>query len=430
MIDYNLDKLSTRDGMRKLSVFNAGGGGAVGSRLVEQEVQAHIGHITVADRDSYEPDNHAKCSGIIRYPEDDGRPKAEACAERASAIAPVGSVINSIYADLTRLGPMAYSPYNYVINALDNATAKMIMNRNIKLCPTKLRPKLLSLGTNGEHSEANLYAAEGACLRCGFPDEWLDEPDRSWSCTGGADYLLSTIGPTGVRTSGRPSTKSAVDAVDLIEGDTLGFLSTQKSVRITQDPFPYKNLSVTDLPKRCDCPDCKLVPPEQWTELLGCSYSMTLREAFNLIAEALGHTAFYLKPYELILPDRNGDRCYNQFVASDRCRICGKKISVYRHTGRIHEEDVVCDDCHSAGLDNSPVYREFDDAEVYRAFRPGKCGNDVLELTLYQLGYPLGGFLEVEIDEEKLIDPEENSTAIFAFSEDPGFVYSNNLVLE
>lgn len=424
MIEYNESKLSgDRELMSKLAVFDAGLG-AVGSHLMEHQVKKGVGRIVGCDRDRMEPDNYAKCSGLLRHPQDDGRFKAEACAERMMSIARPGTVIGSLNADVTRLGPRAFARFDYVINSLDNMTAKEHMNRMIRLCRPDERPVLLSCGTIGEASEANIYVPGGACLRCGTTDKWLEQPDRSWSCTGGADYLVRMKQENGLATDDTPSDQSALDALRLMAAHAKSLLPPGQSMRLAYTPFPYLNLSKTRLDKREDCPDCALEPPERWTELDGCTYTLTLGDAFAQISAKLGHDDYYIRPYALVLPDQEGDRRYDQYVAVDRCRCCGRRIPVYQHTGRIRDDQIVCGRCHAKGLDAVPVERRFEDAEVYRAFRPGKCGADLLHRTLYEMGFAIGAYIEVELDAHRLPADAEQDTVVFVCADDPDFIYN------
>lgn len=124
---YNALKLSEhRSLFHDLRVLVIGVG-AVGTHLMEKFAKMGLSPDAI-DFDFFTPENAAKHSCLVRTPEDVGRNKAECSSERVRPLLDDGCSSNGIDAELCKLGPEAFSDYDYVVAAVDNFDAKVLLN--------------------------------------------------------------------------------------------------------------------------------------------------------------------------------------------------------------------------------------------------------------------------------------------------------------
>lgn len=363
------------------------GSGAVGTYLAEFLAKLGVILITIVDFDRFTLANASKHSGIIRTPEDVGRPKSVATAQRAQALMVPGAAAIGLDLNVTQLGPMALSGYDAVFLALDNYAAKLVVNELFLRLPSDLRPILFMGGTNHELSQHTCLNDEKFCLRCLMSESWLRFSTVRTSCTG--PQLWQEAGGKAPVTSNLASCKAALTMVDdfrrLAEGDTC-VLNTSAAwfpkvhPRIQQSyPLPRK-----------DCPDCaSLRPPANIIPLSGSVYSTSLKQLVDQLISQLGHTDFELLPHVL----RYAGIGHVNIIEHAACRGCGAKLpDLYRHEGRTTLSDLMCPDCVNAG---SPPSSEPAADTVIRAFTPGCIPAAAAERSVFSLGWPIGGYIEV-----------------------------------
>ena len=150
---YNAMKLSVyRPLFHALRVLIIGSG-AVGSYLMEFFAKMGLSPDAI-DFDYFTLENAAKHSGIVHTPEDAGRNKAECTAERVQPLLDDGCSSNGIEGDLCKLGPEAFADYAYVIVAVDNFDAKVLLNELIRQLPEDRRPIVIMDGTYDEMAQS------------------------------------------------------------------------------------------------------------------------------------------------------------------------------------------------------------------------------------------------------------------------------------
>ena len=416
--------------------FAIAGVGAIGSHIASMLVTNKAEYVVVYDIDKYEDGNIPKSSLVIRYPEDIGKSKAVVLAERLQAIAGDGNKIVGYDMNVKRLGPLAFAGFDYLIIALDNAAMKIHLARMVKMCPKELRPIVLSCGTNEEFSEALFFNDSGACLKCTIPDSWLKETSSEtvWSCSAKVNYLLPEKLITPISTSGVAGIASALDVDNMILDHLNGIKEFNESTRRTRGIY-NRGGSETEIMRIRSCPVCSLMPPNDVHMLNGCTAKTTLRNLLNQIKPYF-ESDFTLRVHSLLIPGYP-DRVYNQFVIADQCRSCGKKISVLKHSGLIRDDEVLCDSCKSVSYYGSKSTETQEPVQV-REFSLSETDDEILDMTLFDLGYPIGCYYETEETNNASYEQEELSLELddfdfasivpksitFALKDDVGF-YSN-----
>lgn len=416
--------------------FAIAGVGAIGSHIASMLVTNKAEYVVVYDIDKYEDGNIPKSSLVIRYPEDIGKSKAVVLAERLQAIAGDGNKIVGYDMNVKRLGPLAFAGFDYLIIALDNAAMKIHLARMVKTCPKKLRPIVLSCGTNEEFSEALFFNDSGACLKCTIPDSWLKETSSEtvWSCSAKVNYLLPEKLITPISTSGVAGIASALDVDNMILDHLNGIKEFKESTRRTRSVY-NRGGSETEILKIKNCPVCSLTPPDDVRFLNGSTVKTTLRDLLNQMRPFF-ESDFTLRVHSLLIPGYH-DRVYNQFVIDDRCNICGKRVRVLKHSGLIREDEILCDSCKNGSYLEEKNKGEKNPNQM-RTFSLSETDDAILDMTLFDLGYPIGCYYEAEetdnisYEQMKLsltLDNFDLSSFIpksitFALSEDIGF-YSN-----
>ena len=404
------------------------GAGAIGSLIAEMLVRNGALRVVICDIDKYEDGNIPKSSFIIHYPEDIGKEKAIVLAKRLQCVSANGSKIIGYDLNAKQIGPLALKDFDYVVSALDNAAMKIHMQRMIKMCPIENRPVYLSCGTNEEFSEAIIFNDASACLRCTIPDSWLKESasDTVWSCAAKVNYLLPEKLQAPISTSGVAGMKSALDIDDMILDHANGIREYKESTRVTRSIFPDRMGTTSVILPMKDCPVCSITPPDDITMVNGSAKTTSLRELLVSIQQYFD-ADFRLKVHELLIPGYP-DHIYNQFVLYDRCRNCGAKMRIMKHSGFIREDEIVCDCCTTGGKratgDNETI-----EAETVYSFSLTETPDEVLDMKLFELGYPIGSYYDIEEikvasnSEEQLLDEfsieiEESKKKTFALSGD------------
>lgn len=141
------------------------GAGAVGTHLME--FFAKIGlYPDAMDFDTFTLENVAKHSCLIRTPDDADRNKAECTSDRMQPLWDDGCSSNGIDGDLCKLGPEAFSDYDYVVTAVDNFDAKILLNELIRQLPEDRRPIIIMDGTHDDMAQSVILDNTEFCLRC------------------------------------------------------------------------------------------------------------------------------------------------------------------------------------------------------------------------------------------------------------------------
>lgn len=412
-----LPEYLSKFGVRKVAIL---GTGAVGTHEAAQLVQLGVGRLTMIDRDEVSKDNAAKHSPLIRTPEDVGRSKALATAERAGVLMIPGGKANGLNTDVTMLGPAAFEDYDAVFIALDNYAAKVYFNQQWLQIPRDKRPLVLMSGTFEELAQNNVLDGTGACIRCLFDESWLKDGNVQTSCTGVQTRVDESGEEQIVRTSGLASERAALDSVERFRRYVLGDKSVVNT-RQRYTPGADTEYRITEPEPRSTCPDCKeYSPPEQIISLPGFMPDTTLDTLFGLIREHLGREDFSVLTHRMEF----NHITYGGVLRDDYCRHCGKPLpDLWVHESRTFDEDLLCEDCKAAHKHprhdpHRPV------GTALHALTPENTNETARALSLFRLGWPIGGYIEVQVLPENVTilecDPE---TYIFRMEGDRELMY-------
>lgn len=409
---YNPLKLSVYRPMFASKKVLIVGSGAVGSNIAENVAKMGAS-LDLLDFDTFTLENAAKHSCLVRTPDDVGRNKAECVSDRVQPLLEEGCSSNGIDADLCMIGPEAIAEYDFVILSVDNYAAKMLFNRMWKQIPEDRRPVVIMDGTYEEMAQSLMADGKDFCLRCTIDESWLKDSDVRTSCSG--PQLREIDGTTEViRTSGVASSIAANLSCEQFRAGVIGIEKAMNS-RITYVPYPNLNLNTSSPTKKHNCPDCGIMPPADLRWLPGTVLSVTLNEALNLIARELGTADFEIGVHPLYYKNI----MYSGFILDDVCHVCGKPISVMKHEGRTFLSEMICEECGKAG--RTPHHSTaLEHGTVLQAFDAG-CSEAVQNMTMFELGYPLGAHIQViQRNGAKDFMDEGIVFTTFAFREDPG----------
>ena len=135
----NLDKLAAA----KVLVFGVGG---VGGSVCEALCRGGVGRIDIVDKDVVDVTNINR--QIIATHETVGRPKVEVCRERMLSINPDVKVdARQCFYLPERAGEFDFGAYDYVVDAVDNVTAKIDIICNARAAGV---PVISSMGTGNK----------------------------------------------------------------------------------------------------------------------------------------------------------------------------------------------------------------------------------------------------------------------------------------
>ena len=128
---------------KHVAVFGIGG---VGSYVTEALARCGIGHLTIVDKDIVDSTNInrqliALCSTV-------GKPKTEVAKERILDINPNAKVdAVSVFYNTDNAAMFDFSKYDYVIDAIDTVTSKLLIIENAKKADI---PVISCMGTGGK----------------------------------------------------------------------------------------------------------------------------------------------------------------------------------------------------------------------------------------------------------------------------------------
>ncbi len=408
---YNVLKLSEyRPLFHDLRVLVIGTG-AVGTHLMEKFAKMGLSPDAL-DFDHFTLENAAKHSCLVRTPEDAGRNKAECASDRAQVLLDDGCSSNGIDGELCKLGPEAFSDYAYVVAAVDNFDAKVLLNELIRQLPEERRPILIMDGTYDEMAQSVILDNTDFCLRCLIDESWMKDSSISTSCAGPQVRQIDGVDEI-VRTSNLASCIAADLSAEQLRASVIGHDGVMNR-RLTYTSYPHLELSAAHPMRKRNCPGCAIHPPAKIEWLHGNVMDVTLKEAMDQIATVLGTTDFELSVHRL----NYRKVVHGVFIVEDVCHSCGRPIKVMKHDGRVFLDDLLCGECISQGKHAHHI-DDFSRGEHLHAFEPSSR-EDIQQMSLYDLGYPLGAHIEVIQRNGALdfLDAEKITKTVFAFDGD------------
>ena len=385
------------------------GAGAVGTHLMEKLAKMGLSPDAM-DFDFFTLENAAKHGCLVRTPEDVGRNKAECASDRVQPLLDDGCSSNGIDGDLCNLGPEAFSDYDYVIAAVDNFGAKVLLNELIRQLPEERRPIVIMDGTHDELAQSVIIDNTDFCLRCLIDESWINTPPTS--CTGPQLRQRDGVNEI-VRTSNLASAMAAHLSCEQLRANVIGADGVMNR-RLTYTAYPNPELSVSHPMQKRDCPGCAIHPPAKIEWLHGSVMDVTLKDAMDQIARFLGTTDLELSVHRL-----NFKKIVHAgFIVDNVCHSCGNPIEVMKHEGRVFLDDLLCDNCRAQGK-HAHHSAAFSHGKILHAFTPNSS-EEIQGMSLYDLGYPLGAHIEVIQRNGALdfLDTEKIVRTVFAFDED------------
>lgn len=395
---FNMDKLPSYTEKFENGKIAVIGAGAVGSHVVEKLLDMKISDIEILDFDKLEDENLSKSSKLYRK-EDIGSNKANALAQRANEL--IGkNTVHGINASITMFGPMAFAGYDAIIAPLDNYGAKIYVNQLWKQIPNDFKPLLIFGGTIDENAQSNSLDGTGPCLRCLLSEEWLENPLARTSCTGpqyrGDEQSLGIVA-----TTGNASDLSACFMIEHLRGRLLGIEGSTNN-RLMYKPFPSIELK-KNLPMARKCPDCaRYHPPKNLAVIEDCDVmTLTVKELFARL-DVLMNTSDYM----VRIPNIEYAKVmYGGLIVSDYCKSCGSEMTdLYRHEFRTKFDDLLCDNCRKSGRIAKDVNGSMLVGNTIRVIRKNNCNKTLMNKTLFELGWTIGGFINVVVRNEESID--------------------------
>jgi adenylyltransferase/sulfurtransferase len=298
------------------------GAGALGNEVLKLLALVGVGEITLVDFDRVSPSNLART--VLFGPEDIGRPKVEAAAEKLKKLNPEVQ-IRPVNGDLRfDLSLSDYRSADIVIGCLDSVNARWALNRKCRLAGVEW----IDGGISDHHGLVARYSpSSGACYECNFTAQTLERFNRRYSCPYG---LVSAQAGAPVPTTA--VTTSAIAAIQVqqallwlhqVEQDAL---RPGERVLLYLKPFGMvKDL----LPYNPDCLAHQGLPREVPT--LPCTHRNTVAEVLAAARTLYpGVTALEL-PYDLVI--------------GFSCPACGHEEAVNRPKERVLQEESRCPGC-------------------------------------------------------------------------------------
>ena len=395
---FNLDKLPSYTEKFARAKIAVVGAGAVGSHVVEKLLDMKISDIEIVDFDKLEDENLSKSSKLYKN-EDIGKNKANVLACRANEL--IGkNAVHGIDASIAMFGPMVFAGYDAIIAPLDNYGAKIYVNQIWKQIPADLKPLLIFGGTIDENAQSNSLDGTGPCLRCLLSEEWLENPLARTSCTG-PQYRGAEQSSEIVATTGNASDLSACFMIEHLRGGLLGIDGAANN-RLMYKPFPSIGLR-KNLPMARKCPDCiRYHSPENLVAIEDCDVmTLTVKELFDRLDNLMDTSEYMVR-----IPNIEYAKVmYGGLIVNDYCKSCGTEIkNLYRHEFRTKYEDSLCDSCKKAGRKAKDTSGSVLVGKTVRVIERDNCNEVLMNKTLFELGWTLGGFINVVVRDKKCLD--------------------------
>ena len=398
------------------------GAGAVGSYLIDILVKMEVSHITVLDFDRYEPGNLRKTCSVVTQEEVDEY-KAEAVVKKVKPWLSENTTVNYIVGSIELLGPLAISGYDYIFSCPDNKAAREYLNQLRKMLPLEMKPFYIVGGTDGEMAKTSLYQDDSSCYRCECEENAFLHSAKRVSCNEVRYRYLDDGTAVPLSASNLSSLKAALLMADCFRRHANGTLGAGNYTEtwLSDPPWEQPPIRLEPVLRRENCPDCtRIFPPEDIIYLQGSTLETTLAEAMEQIRSAIHHDDFALDVHI----HKYAEEEYREFVLRDTCKRCGTVTEVYSHSSR-QKTEVLCRSCKKArchpqlaGLPEPP--------EKIYGFSYGACEKNLLEKSLFALGYPIGAYYHVTCmnGAVSLLDSKVRQYT-FAFSGDVESAYRN-----
>jgi len=350
------------------STLLVAGAGATGNETLKNLALLGVRRILVADFDKIALSNLSRTVLFARN--DLGRSKARIAAKRTRQMCLAEDPqIDCFDGDIVwDLGTGVYMEMDLVFGCLDNAEARLAINRQCWLANTPwIDSGILELGAH----VATYIPLEGPCYQCGIRRETLASARTRYSCD---DFKKSLLAEGKLPTVQVTSALAA--ALQVQEGMKLLCGRTAKGGRYFHYDGNTNTLDTYDTQATPNCIACTTYPG---VHALGASAEMTVREFLTYVSDAkLSGRGATL--------DLRGDRT---FVYSIRCPGCGRARRLLKPSFKLFDTDAYCPRCrrripeHTGPPNDVPAEKTLLPALSLQASE-----DPVLNLRLRDLGIP------------------------------------------
>ena len=210
------------------------GVGGLGSPILQYLAAAGIGHIGIMDGDMVSLSNLQRQT--IHTTSDISRPKTDSAKEKILALNPEVRVTTFPYFITQDNALDIIRPYDFIIDATDNFSAKYIIN---DACVMLSKPFSMA-GVNRYGMQVTTHLVGSACYRCFFPEPPAQEEVETCAMVG---VLGSVVGMCG--------TIQATECIKYLSG--VGQLLTNQLLCIDALTMQFSTIKIERNP---DCPLC------------------------------------------------------------------------------------------------------------------------------------------------------------------------------
>jgi len=298
------------------------GAGALGNEIVKNLALLGVGHIVVVDFDHVENSNLSR--SVLFREGDEGRPKAEVLAERASEINPDVKVL-PIVGDITAdVGFGVFREMEVVLCGLDNREARVFVNQ---ICWKAKVPWIDGAIEVLQGMVKVFVPPDGPCYECTMneTDYKLLQIRRSCALLSREEMLLGRVPTT-------PTISSIIGGIQVQEAVKL-LHGRPNLPPLKGQGFVFDGLSfdcyVVNFDRRPDCPAHDTY--EGIEELNRGADDLTAGEALELARGALGEGAFVELEREIVL--------------AVHCPKCGRRVGVYEPLQKVPSDLARCARC-------------------------------------------------------------------------------------
>ncbi len=332
------------------------GAGALGNEIVKNLVLLGVGTVVVVDMDTIENSNLSRC--IFFRPEDEGRPKATALAERASELNADVEVIPVVGDVRLAVGLAAFAEVDIVIGGLDNREARLFVNQ---ACWKTTTP-WIDGAIEGLMGLARVFVPpDTACYECTLSarDHELLAARRTCAMLTREDMLAGKT-PTTATSSSIIAGLQTQEAIKLLHADRLGAPTLAGAgiqfVGLTHESY------IVRYPRR---EGCLSHDTYNETSVTVVEHDIAFGELLGLARAQVGRDAVLQLEHELVL--------------SASCQGCGTSEEMMAPVDSLHASAGLCSSC------GEP--RKLTFAHTIDAASP------LLTRTATELGLPLGDYV-------------------------------------
>ena len=300
-----------QDVLKNASVLVVGAG-ALGNEIVKNLVLMGVGHITVADMDTIENSNLARC--VLFRESDLGGAKAEVVAKRGAELNS-DSNITSHVGTIQEYGLAGVAKHDVVIAGLDSREARLWINQAAR----KVGKTWIDGAIEGLDGIVRVFPPSGACYECTMneKDRELLAKRKSCALLSPADLATGKV-PTNVTMASVVGGLEAQEAVKVLHGLRTDIGIANGALRFVGESVDAFTMKYSE--------DEWCLAHDTYTDLTPASAGETLRAA--------------LKP---LPPGAEAVHFEDSLITEVRCTPCDKRETRNRMLQTFTPADARCD---------------------------------------------------------------------------------------